>query len=340
MEVKEAQIEDILVSAPPLARNVLGLDEDPLLLARQMITPSGRLDLLYTYKSDLLLVELKVVGFHKRFLEQVINYRTDLEKFQHESRIVQANIRPYLLCTQVTARDHRDAEELGVQCVQYDPQHVLEHFWQNFRPIALFHEVKPADFGIWNLHLIHQFIYRLEQTQSIKQLRESIKSSPKTLYNKIRFASQLGLVDWSPNSDFVALTELGKEYVAKRDAILPERLSDEQEALLRTLVMQNPYSSSVVLGIASVVESVFVLSRNTYPVPIQQLTQYFALHSGKYYDWQTEKAKYNATRMYVHYAVDLGLLARSGDTIYITPQGFRFTLQMQMHKSIKMIDAM
>lgn len=340
MRIREAQIEDILVGAPRLARDVLRLDEDPLLLGRQMITPSGRVDILYTYKAQLLLVELKVVSFQRQFLQQVLNYRGDLEAFQRESRIVQADIRPYLLCTRVTEREQREAQAFGILCVQYDPRHVLEYFWQHFRPIALFQEVKPIDFGIWNLHLMHRFIYLLEQTESVQQLKQVVKGSPKTLYNKIRFASQLGLVVWSPNSDAIVLSELGKQYIAKRNSALPDRLSDAQEELLRTFVMQNPYSSSVVLGIASVVESVFVLSRNTYPVSMLQLTQYFAFHSGKHYAWQTEKSKYNATRMYTHYAVDLGLLARFGDSVYMTPQGFRFTLQMQMHKSLKMMDTL
>ncbi len=103
--------------------------------------------------------------------------------------------------------------------------------------------------------------------------------------------------------------------------------------------MKNPYKSSVVLGIASIVESVFVLSKNSYPVPIKNLTEYFPQYSGKYFDWKTSKAKFSGTRMYSNYAVDLGLLAKTQDTIYLTPAGFRFTIQMQMHKNLKMVEA-
>jgi len=122
--------------------------------------------------------------------------------------------------------------------------------------------------------------------------------------------------------------------------VLPQRLSESQVELLRRFVIQNPYESSIVLGIASVVEAVFALAKNTYPIPMPHLMQYFSYHAGKHFDWQTEKAKYNATRMYSNYAVDLGLLAKSGDTIYLTPEGFRFTIQMQLHKSLKMMESL
>jgi hypothetical protein len=42
--------------------------------------------------------------------------------------------------------------------------------------------------------------------------------------------------------------------------------------------------------------------------------------------------------MYSNYAIELGLLGRSGDTFYLTPDGIRFILLLQLHKSLKMID--
>jgi hypothetical protein len=339
MEVREAQIEDILVSAPVLTKNILQLNEEPLLLGRQIIVPSGRLDLLYAYQTKLLLLELKVTAFQQKFVRQVLDYRMDLVNYQQNGRLLSGEIQPYLLCTSATDAQRKIAAENGVICADYNPEQVLQFFYENLRPVASFTKVKPIDIGIWNLHLIHEFIYFLEATSSVNELRQLVGNSPRTLYNKIKFASELHLIHWSPHVDNIILSELGKEYVDRKDPILPERLSEAQSELLRNFVMQNPYESSIVLGIASVVESVFSLSKNTYPVPMFQLLQYFTYHAGKHYDWQTEKAKYNATRMYSNYAVDLGLLAKSGDSIYLTPEGFRFTIQMQMHKSLKMMDS-
>ena len=102
--------------------------------------------------------------------------------------------------------------------------------------------------------------------------------------------------------------------------------------------MKNPYSSSVVVGIASLVESIFALSKNSYPVPISQLVEYFTYHSGKVYDWNTEKSKFHGAKMYSNYAIDLGLVAKTHNNVYLTPEGFKFVIQMQLHKSLKLMD--
>ena len=340
LEVRESQIEDVLVSASVLTRRLLNLEDEPRLLVRQMILPSGRLDLLYAYQTKLLLIELKVVEFKRDFLDQVLNYKNDLLEHQERGKLLQGNIESYLLCTEATSSEKSLAEKRGVNLTEYDPQEVLGFFYKNFKPIAFFTKTKPIDIGIWNLHLVHEFIYLLEQTNSVIRLRELVGGSQKTLYNKIKFAFELRLINWLPNQDNISLTDFGKQYVERKDKILSQRISEEQAELLRKFVIQNPYESSVILGIAAVVESVFALSKNTYPVPMGHLIEYFAYFAGKYFDWQTPKAKFNATRMYSNYAVDLGLLAKTDDTVYLTPEGFRFTVQMQMHKSLKMVESL
>lgn len=340
MEIRESQIEDVFVNAPVLTKRILHLDDEPRLLVRQMIIPSGRLDLLYAYQTRLLLIELKVVPFHRRFMRQVLDYKFDLISYQEKGKLLHGEIFPYLLCPSISENEQRVGTENGVICVDYNPEEVLQYFYQHFKPITAFTEVRPIDIGIWNLHLIHRFIYLLENTASISRLQQLVDGSSRTLYNKIKFASELRLVNWIPNKDAISLTELGKQYVACKDSDLPERLSEAQVELLRRFVVKNPYESSIVLGIASVVEAVFALAKNTYPVPMIHLMQYFTYHAGKYFDWQTEKAKYNATRMYSNYAVDLGLLAKTGDAVYLTPEGFRFTVQMQLHKSLKMMESL
>jgi hypothetical protein len=340
MDIRESQIEDVLVSAPILTKNILHLDDEPRLLVRQMIIPSGRLDLLYAYQTKLLLIELKVVPFQQKFVKQVLDYKNDLIDYQDQGKLLRGEILPYLLCPFIPEEQKRAAAARGIICTNYEPEGVLEFFYQNFKPIASFTKVKPIDIGIWNLHLVHNFIYLLVDTNRVSDLLQIVGGSPKTLYNKIKFASELRLINWKPNKDAIFLSDFGKKYVERKDNILPQRLSDAQVELLRRFVIQNPYESSVILGIASVVEAVFTLAKNTYPIPMPHLMQYFSYYAGKHFDWQTEKAKYNATRMYSNYAVDLGLLAKSGDTIYLTPEGFRFTIQMQLHKSLKMMESL
>jgi hypothetical protein len=339
MEIREAQIEDVLVNAPTLTKRILKLDDEPRLLVRQMILPSGRLDMLYTYRSDLLLIELKVVPFQLKFVKQVLGYKTDLLQYQNQKQLIYGEIQSYLLCTSFTESQKNAAHTSGVICAEYNPEEVLQYFYQNLKPIATFVEKKPIDIGIWNIHLIHDFIYLLEQTDSVDNLRTLVGGSARTLYNKIKFANELRLVNWEPHRDKIYLTPFGEEYVKRKDLILTQRLSEGQAELLKDFVMQNPYESSIILGIASIVEAVFALAKNTYPVPMNQLIEYFTAHAGKHFDWQTHKAKYSATRMYSNYAIDLGLMAKSGEAIYLTPEGFRFTIQMQLHKSLKMVES-
>lgn len=338
MEIRESEIEDVLVNAPELTREILGLEDEPRMLGRQMMLPSGRLDLVYTYRNCLLLVELKVVPFREMFLAQVIDYRSDLVSLQNQGRLIHAEIEPYLVCTDSREDQRQRASQSGVTCINYDPEQVLQHYYTNLKPIAFFTQTKPIDIGIWNLHLIHEVLYLLESTNSVRRLQERVSVSKRTLYNKIRFARELRLVNWMPNQDGITLSQLGEQYVARKSNILPARLSEGQVDLLRNSVVRNPYESAVILGIASLVEAVFILAKNTYPVPMSHLMDYFSYHAGKYFDWKTAKAKYNATRMYTNYAVDLGLAAKSADSVYLTPDGFRFTLQMQLHKGLRMTE--
>lgn len=340
MEIRETQIEDVLVNAPVLTKKILNLEDEPRLIGRQMLLPSGRLDILYTYRSNFLLIELKAIPFQRKFIRQILDYKNDLVGFQNDGKLLRGEIQPFLLCPSIRNSDKQFGRGEGVSCVDYSPEEVLKYFYQNIRPIASFVEIKPIDIGIWNLHLINKFIYELQQTASVKALHGIVGGSKKTLYNKIKFASELRLIDWEPNADTIALSSLGKKYVGARDESYGERLSEEQVHVVKRFVVQNPYESSVILGIASVVEATFALSKNTYPVPMSQLCEYFTYHSGKIFDWQTTKAKYSATRMYSNYAVDLGLLAKTEQSVYLTPEGFKFTIQMQLHKSLKLMDTL
>jgi hypothetical protein len=282
---------------------------------------------------------LKVVAFQVKFVQQVISYRNDLLRFQEQGKLIQGIICPYLLLSSVNEAGKKAAEKEGVICQEYNPEDVLKYFFsEKLRPITSFVENKPIDIGIWNLHLINKFIYHLRSINSVKKLQDAVEGSPKTLYNKIKFACELGLIIWSPNNDYIALTETGKCYIEANDNLFQDALSEEQTKILRNLVIENPYQSSVILGIASMVECVFTLSKTSYPVSLPQLENYFTVYSGKSYDWQTEKAQRHGAKMYSNYAVDLGLMAKNNNNVYLTPDGFKFVVQMQLHKSLKLMN--
>jgi hypothetical protein len=339
MEIREAQIEDILISSPALMQQTLRLDEEPRLIGRQIVVPSGRLDMLYTYRKDLFLIELKVTIFQKRFIEQVINYRNDLLLFQSQGKLVQGDIKPFLLLPEISNPNRKIADAEGVLCEEYNSETILKYFYsEKLRPITSFVENKPIDIGIWNIHLINKFIYFVDEINSIKKLLKEVGGSSKSLYNKIKFADELGLLMWNARNDYIALSEIGKKYVATKDDYFKGTLSEEQAKLLRNQVVDNPYHSSVILGIASIVECVFALSKTSYPVALSQLENYFTIYSGKIYDWKTEKAQKHGAKMYSNYAIDLGLMAKNDNNIYLTPDGFKFVIQLQLHKSLKLMN--
>lgn len=339
MEIREKQIEDILVSSPALVQKTFGLDEEPRLIGRQIIVPSGRLDMLYTYQKELFLIELKVASFQKRFIKQVLDYKNDLKQFQKQGKLIDGEIIPFLLMPHTTNNNRDEIEAKGILLQEYNPEEILDFYYsERLRPITTFSELKPVDVGIWNIHLINKFIYHLRETNSIKELQSIVGGSSKTLYNKIRFSNELGLLNWSKKGDYIALTELGEMYIAAKDKYLEDKLSEGQATLLKDFVMQNPYESCINLGIASMVECVLTLSKTTYPVSLEQLENYFAIYSGKSLDWQTTRAKMYGAKMYSNYAIDLGLLAKNDASVYLTPEGFKFVIQMQLHKSLKLIN--
>jgi len=175
MEIREVQIEDILISSPSLMKETLKLDEEPRLIGRQIIVPSGRLDMLYAYQKDLFLIELKVSSFQKKFVQQIINYRNDLLLFQKQGKLIQGYIKPFLLLPEINQNNMQSAKAKGVFCEKYNPETILKYFYnEKLRPITSFVENKPIDIGIWNIHLINKFIYYIEKTNSIKKLQNIV----------------------------------------------------------------------------------------------------------------------------------------------------------------------
>ena len=285
MEIREKQIEDILVSSPTLMQKTFGLDEEPRLIGRQIIVP-------------------------------------------------------FLLMPHANQNNREEIEAKGIILQEYNPEEILDFFFysERLRPITTFSELKPVDVGIWNIHLINKFIYNLRETNFLNELQSIVGGSPKTLYNKIRFADELGLLNWSRKGDYIALTKLGEQYVDAKDQYLADTLSEDQAKLLKEHVMQNPYESCIILGIASMVECVFTLSKTSYPVPLHLLEDYYSIYSGKSLEWQTPRAKMYGAKMYSNYAIDLGLLAKNDASVYLTPEGFKFVIQMQLHKSLKLMN--
>jgi hypothetical protein len=341
MIIRESQIEDVLATYPDIAKEILGISEDLTLLSRQKILPSGnKLDLLFVAGTKLKLLELKVEVSQNKFIEQKEQYKNELRELQKREKLVKGAVDAYLLCPSISKR-HKEACNLkGIEPVEYSPEFVLESFFSRLKNLAGFITIKPADHGLWNLHLLNRLLYQMEQLHTKEELVSKTRLSESTIGSYLRFAGEMRLVTKRSRSEYV-LTEIGKKYVWNRDPKAPEdHISEEQAEVLQDFIIKDPFASRAIYGIYTIVESIFTLSKNTYPVPLDLVINYFRESSGKFFAWASQKAALDGTKMYSNYAIELGLIGRIGDKFYVTPNGVRFILLLQLHKTIKTVDAL
>ncbi|MFH1732343.1 MAG: hypothetical protein ABIF82_11935 [Planctomycetota bacterium] len=332
LEVRESQIEDILASQLDEARDLLSVQQNLSLVARQKTLPSGGiLDLLYLSPSNLLLVELKVVPSQVCFCHQVAGYRDEVIDLQTTREMPNVPVKGYLACPAFSDRDKKLCRDLDITPVLFSPYRLLENYYSRVKAITVLIQMKPSNHGLWNLSLLNRLLYAIDSGTTVDQLRSRTSLAKSTIGSYLRLSTELGLTTTKP---VVALTPLGRQYVEYRETDKPEGyISDKQSEVVRTFIVKNPFHSPAVFGIYSAVETVFALSKNYYPVPLKEAVCYFSYLSGKQSEWGA-KAGRDAFIMYSNYGIELGLLAKMGRTYYITPLGIRFILLLELNKSI------
>jgi hypothetical protein len=335
LEIRESQIEDIFATQLDEAKNILCLSENLTLIDRQRSLNSGRLDLLFISISHLHLVELKAVTSKKEFCNQTIGYRNDLLKLQTERKIPALPLKSYLVCPKFVKSDKDYCIDNDIIPIEFSPYELLKNYYFKVKAIANLITVKPSNHGLWNLHLLNPLLYALDEKSNLISLSKSTEKSKSTVGSYLRLASELGL---TITAFQVNLTDLGKKYVALKDENI-SRLNEPQVELLKVHIIKNPFSSPAIYGIYAAIETVFLLSKNYYPVPLKEAHSFFTLLSGKQSEW-AEKASTDAFIMYSNYSIDLGLLAKMERNYYITPAGIRFILLLELNKSILFVNSM
>ena len=340
--ISESQVEDALVTNLVFLAKVLNLPPDIKLISRQFKVKSGeeRIDLLLWSGKNLCLVELKIVNFSEDWLKQILSYRDELVNLQNIGELVAGDILSFLLVTDAKSKDFESAKQNGVELIVYDPLDVLEDYFNNLSVVAPFLKIKPNDYGVFNLGLINRALICLAQGET-KQERLSAETrlSKQSIHNHLKVAKEFGLVRERDKNYF--LTDIGDKYVQYcNKGVFMDQLSEKQIQILKQFVADDPFYSSTVFGVYSIVESAFLLSRNSYPIELLDLRDMFKKVSGKVNEWQTEKSLSTATYTFLNFAIDLELLGKVGQQIIITPAGFRFILMLQLHKSIEMIESL
>lgn len=340
--ISESEVEEALTANLFYLKDLLNLKQDVKLIARQLRLRDGeqRIDLLLAHGKELCLVELKVTWFIDEFLKQITEYRKELVGLQREGKLVGGDIKSYLLVTDCTRSDEKRCASEGVKLVVYEPLEIMRNYFDSLSAIAPFLHIKPNDYGVFNIGLINRTLIEVGRGTSKKnEIASKIKLSRSSIHNHLRVAKEFGLVRERSTGYF--LTDLGDKYVQNsNDGVLIDSLTDRQIELLKEFIAKDPFYSSVVFGIYSIVESAFLLSRNKYPIELDDLRRMFQTVSGKITEWKARKTISTATYTFLNYAIDLELLGKSGKMVIITPAGFRFILMLQLHKSIEMIESL
>jgi hypothetical protein len=336
--ISERIVEDILGPDKSILAEILSANPANLsLIARQKALKSGKLDLLYLYDNELLLIELKVVPFYDDMIRQVDGYFEDLRELQIQHRLIDAPIRKIVLVTGSKPEDVERCTRASVRLLAYKPQFVLSKYYENFRELSYFLKLQSGDYGVVRLSLLKSTLRLLAEGKDVRAICEIEGKSEKTIRNRLSVATLLGITAKSRRQHF--LTDFGNTFLEAGDDAGDDRFSDRQIGLLRNRVAESPFYSSVTYTILSLLESVFVLAKNVYPVPKDVLQDYFVKSVGKGETWRTDRARETATYIFSNYACELGFLAKVDNHFYIAPNGIRAILLLQLNRSLKLIQS-
>ncbi len=336
--LSERIIEDILSSDKSILSELLGVTPNDLsLVARQKNLKSGKLDLLCLYKDELLLIELKVVDFCDDMIHQVNGYHDDLKELQAKHKLIDSEINKVLLVTGAKPKDIERCKEESIQVLTYEPQFVLSKYYENFKELSYFLKIQSADYGVVRLGLIKPVLHYLSLGKTFEEICGLEGKSEKTLRNRLSLAELLNLVVKSKQGYF--LTDFGEKLIETNSSEIDDRFNESQIQLLSEFVKENPFYSSITYTVLALVETVFVLSKNTYPVPKDAVKDYFVKSVGKVHTWREEKAKETATYIFSNYACELQFLVKINNHFYITPKGIQAILLLQLNRSIKLIES-
>jgi len=340
--ISESQVESALVANLSYIKDILQIEDELKLIARQLRMKSGeqRLDLLLSGGKNLYLIELKIMPFLEENLEQILSYKEELEELQHTGKLINADILLYLLVVEANKNQIEISKQRGVNVIVYEPVDVLKNYYQNLASLTPFLNIRPNDYGVFNIGLINRaFVELANGAMDAEDIAQKIGLSKGSVHNHLRLGLEFDLVRFRDKKYF--LTDRGDQYVQNYNKnVSTEVLSEKQINILKELVAKDPFFSSSVFGIYSIIESAFLLSRNSYPIQLTDLRRTFRTVSGKDNEWQADKSLNTATYTFLNFAIDLELLGKIGQQVVITPAGFRFILMLQLHKSIKMIEGL
>ena len=338
LDISEAQVEGAFVGNLDLLAKHLKTSHPLKLIACQFPMKGGdqRLDMLLTCGKRLVLVELKVGVFSENHLRQTLQYRESLLTMQAADELPMGEIDAYLLVTAAGASQINSAARQSVQVIEYSPLEVMSEYFRQMSALSPFLRIKPKDYGAYSIARIAKIARVIGNGKTrMLDIANAISVSQITAHHILSGARDFHIVREKRNR--WSLTDFGDAFVSAEENA--GMLSTRQTDMVREFISKHPFHSPTVFGVSSIMECVFLLARNSYPVEIRDLKDNFRMVGGKTHEWKDNVID-KRTRPFFKFAVELGLLGRIGDMAVITPAGFRFILIMQLHKGIEMIEGL
>ena len=128
--------------------------------------------MLYLYNDELLLIELKVVGFYRDIIKQIQSYYEDLVELQNKNKLINANIRKYIFVLSSTENEKRQCQSFSINVVDYKPKEILYKFYENFKELSHFLKIQSGDYGVVRLTLLTSTINYISEGFPLKKICE------------------------------------------------------------------------------------------------------------------------------------------------------------------------
>lgn len=342
----EKAIEDILARNPDITEEILGIEAGRLVLVnRQEVLPSGRSDLVFRHGNELILIELKVEPLESSHIEQIRKYVPYYQEKIETGDIVDIeSISPVLVVPSVSNGLSREDVPDDVEVALFSLPDVLDRFQDSVFSNLRNFEAAGAQTGVNHLSLVSgliEFIGQSDEPVTVQECADKYgkigkgeTNHPRNRIRKfLRITSALNLTQESSNE--LLLTDRGKKY----DEAMSEmvwKVSQEQADLVIDQLYSSPFSNQITFSLVALLDAIFAVSKNSHPVPRDDLQDYFAVRVGKATDW-SDSSRRDAVKWLGNYLEELGLIKEVDQQYYLLPEGLRVISYFQIEKGKEMI---
>lgn len=340
----EKAVEDILARNPDITEGTLGIEEGQLvLLDRQEVLPSGRSDLVFRNGRELVLIELKVEPLKERHIDQIQSYIPHYkETIENEDIVDVEALRSVLLVPSIPDRFNQDVPG-SIEVIEYNITDTLDQFQGTILSNLRNFEAAGAQTGVNHLSLVNGLVKFIGENEpvTVQECAENYGSigkgetkHPRNRVRKfLRITSALDLTHESENE--LLLTERGSEYWQGMDSTI-WRITQEQAEIIIEKLYSEPFSNQITFSLVALLDAIFEVSKNTHPVPREELQDYYAVRAGKSNDW-SDRSREDAIKWLGNYLEELGLIKEVDQTYFLLPEGLTLISYFQMEKGKEMI---